>query len=85
MDYYEKKAQDFVRSFDPTEELPALFRKEAFSDVLEANLVAGIAQLLKEQDRDTRHACASSVSASWIQTVDQAHDVCINTDVTKVT
>jgi len=35
--------------------------------------------LLKEQHRDTRHACAENC-ATWLSTDgDQAHDLCINT------
>lgn len=62
---------------------------ESFSDiVIKAgdfeNIKIGLVRLIKEQDRDTRHACAEAVAqCDVVHSIndicsDQAHDACMN-------
>ena len=55
----EQKAKDFIDGFKGEDGVNA----NPFSEQLELNLLAGLATLLKEQDRDARHACAEAVLA----------------------
>lgn len=51
-----EKAEQFIDGFKGKDGV-----RYEFSEELELNLLAGIRILLKEQDRDTRHACAEAV------------------------
>jgi len=45
------------------------------------NMIKSLALLLKEQDRDTRHACAEAVNRIALDhnTISQAHNAVMNT------
>lgn len=52
----EEKAKEFM---DKLEDFPSveIYRTQAFNDITKA-----VIKLLKEQDRDTRHACAEALA-----------------------
>jgi len=69
----EQKASTFIDGFKGQDGVQG----NPFSDQLEVNLLAGIRRLLKEQDRDTRHACAQAVNNIGDE-AQCAHSACMN-------
>ena len=75
-----KTAEEKAREWVDDNVVLALWCGTEYSD-----LYSELALLLKEQDRDTRHACAEAVNditnktrylADWI--IPEAHDACMN-------
>lgn len=58
------------------EEMAVFITKMESGFAPDAAFKAILRRVLKEQDRDTRHACAESVLQT--KNADEAHDACIN-------
>ena len=58
------------------EEMATFMAKMEAGFTPDAAFKAVLRRILKEQDRDTRHACAEAVSQT--SSTDEAHDACMN-------